>query len=186
MNSELLNIIAFERNRYVDFFVKEAISLKKGKDISATELQIQINDKTIPYPFNVIYLDFIYKDKENNDHISELRLDKNLDYKRGEFRLENLKIELNPFCWNSCEFKVDTIEVSALSSWVIKWLKIDVEIPDIDLAEVIHSCSVPSLIDNEYSFTIDFGSAPESCFIDFLQFLCDNNTKEVFIETTEV
>jgi len=186
MNSELLNIAALERQRYVDFFIHETNFLKKGKDTCATELQIQIDDETVSYPFNIIYLDFIYKDKKNKDHISELRLDKNLDYKYGDFYLDNLKIQLNPFCWNSCEFTVDKIEVSALANWVIKWLKIDEEIPDIDLVEVIHSCSEPALVDNKYSFTIDFGSAPETCFIEFLQFLCDNNVEEVFIETSEV
>lgn len=186
MNSELLNIAALERQRYVDFFIHETNFLRKGKDTCATELQIQTNDETVAYPFNVIYLDFIYKDKKNKDHISELRLNKNLDYNSCEFYLDNLKVKLDPFCWNSCEFKVDKIEVTALANWVIKWLRIDEEIPDIDLAKAIHSCSEPSLVENKYSFTIDFGSAPETCFIEFLQFLSDNNVHEVTIQTSEV
>jgi hypothetical protein len=186
MNSELLNIIGQERQRYVDFFIHETDSLKKGKDICATELQIQTNDESISYPFNIIYLDFIYKDKKQKDHILELRLDKNLSYKSYDFYLDSLKVELGPFCWNSCEFTVDKIKVSALGDWVVKWLKIDEEIPDIDLAEAIHSCSEPILVDNKYSFTIDFGSAPETCFIEFLQFLCDNNVEKVSIKTSEV
>jgi hypothetical protein len=186
MNSELLSIASLERQRYVDFFLHGINSLRKGNATCATELQIQTNDESVSYPFNIIYLDFIYKDEKSKDHISELRLDKNLDYKSREFYLAKLKVELNPFCWNSCEFTVDKIDVSALTNWVIKWLRINEEIPDKDLAEAIHSCSEPFLIDKRYSFTIDFGSAPETCFIEFLQFLSDNNVEEVSIRTSEV
>jgi hypothetical protein len=185
MNSDLLNIASLERQRYVDFFIDEIDLLKNGKDICATELPIEVSDETISYPFNTVYLDFIYKDENNEDHISELRLDNNLDYDMCCFYLGKMKVELFPFCWNSCEFTVEQIEVSALANWVIKWLKVDEELPDIELAEAIHSCSQPDLVDKNYSFTIDFGSAPAACFIDFLQFLRDSRTEYVRVETSE-
>jgi hypothetical protein len=186
LSPEFFNIVSLERQRYVDFFLHETNILKKGKDTYATELQIQINDETVSYPFNVVYLDFIYKDKKNKDHIAELRLDKNLDYRRSEFCLGKMKIRLSPFCWNCCGFTADKLEVSALANWAVKWLKIDEEIPDTGLAGAIHLCSEPFLTDNKYSFTVDFGSAPVNCFTDILQLLHENNAEEVFIETSNV
>ncbi|WP_018616394.1 hypothetical protein [Segetibacter koreensis] len=185
MNDELLKIAKIERRRYVEYFTNEISALKNGKDICASELQIEVNDESTSYPFNRIYLDFIYKDQKSKDHILELRLDKNLDYKSLNFYFQKMKVEVHPFCWNSVEFMVDKIDVSSLSGWVIKWLKIDEELPDDELGEVIHSCSEPGLVDDKYSFAIDFGSAPENCFIEFLQFLCDSNTGFVRIETSE-
>ncbi len=185
MNSNLLNIANVERQRYVDFFVEETNSLKNGKDICAKELLIEVSDETISYPFNTVYLDFISKDKNNKEYILELRLENNLHYDMRCFYLDKMKVEVLPFCWNSCEFTVDKIEVPSLANWVIKWLKIDQELPNDELAEAIHSCSEPVIVDKKYSFAIDFGSAPATCFIDFLLFLRDSKTKHVRVETTE-
>ncbi|HEX6847608.1 MAG TPA: hypothetical protein VF144_11560 [Chitinophagaceae bacterium] len=186
MNTELLEAINVERQRYVDFFIEEIALLRQGKDTFATELPIQTNDETQSYPFNIIRVDFITKDENNEHSISELRLDKNLNYKTLEFNFDNLKLFVNPFCWNSCEFQVDKIDIDALRDWLNKWLKMDNENADKKLSIAVHSCTKPEINGDKLSFVIDLGTATENALTEFIEILNDSGTTEVIIQTTEI
>ncbi len=186
MNVEVLEIINMERQRYVDYFQEEVNALCKDKDSFAVELPIQTNDVTISAPFNIIRIDFITKDANNKNTISELRLDRLLDYPTKRFFYKNLQINFNPFCWNSCEFQVDKIKIENLKDWVNQWLKIDEEMPNEKISEAIHSCSEPEMFEDKFSFVIDFGTAKQTALVDFINFLNDNGSTEIIIQTTEV
>jgi hypothetical protein len=186
MNSKLLDTINVERQRYVDFFVKEIATLKQNKNRFATELPIQTNDETIPYPFNIVRVDFITKNENDEHSISELRLDKNLNYTTLELNFENLRLYVNPFCWNSCECRVDKIDIAVLSEWLKKWLKIEDEIADEELSIAVHSCTDPDINGDGATFIIDFGTATEIAMTEFLEVINDSGTRKVTIQTTEV
>ena len=186
MNTKLLETINVERQRYVDFFVEEIALLKKGEDTFATELPIQTNDETIPYPFNIVRVDFITKDENDEHSISDLRLDKNLNYRTLELNFDNLKLFVNPFCWNSCEVQVDKIDIAVLKDWLNKWLKIDDEIGDEELSIAVHSCTEPEINGDGLAFIIDFGTATEIALTEFLEVLKDSGTRKITIQTTEV
>ena len=186
MDIEIIEKIKLERQRYVDYFEDEINSLSKDKDSYAIELPIKTNDVTISAPFNIIRIDFITKDANNKNTISELRLDRLLDYPIKRLLYKNLQINFNPFCWNSCEFLVDKINIKNLKDWVNKWLKIDEEMPNEKISEAIHSCSEPEMFEDKFSFVIDFGTAKETAFIDFIDFLNDTGSTEMIIQTTEI
>ena len=186
MNTKLLETINVERKRYIDFFVEGVALLKQDKDTFTTELPIQTNDETKSYPFNIIRVDFITKDENSKYSISELRLDKNLNYKKLELNFGNLKLIVNPFCWNSCEFQVDTIDISALTGWLTEWLKMDNENLDEELSTAVHSCTEPEIKGDSLSFVIDFGTATETALIEFIGILNDSGTSKVTIQTTEI
>jgi hypothetical protein len=79
-----------ERQRYVDFFVKAINTLKGDKDTFASELPIKVNDQSIPEPFDIIRVDFIYKKENGKNAISEIRLDNNLKYDKLNFKVNDL------------------------------------------------------------------------------------------------
>lgn len=185
MNPELLRIAAIERQRYLEFFIQETNLLKAGKHTCATELQVELSN-AIAYPYNIIFLDFIYKDEKDDDQITELRLDEILDYPPEVFKLDNLTLTVTPFCWNSCELITNAPDISFLPDWLEKWLKIGEDIPDTELAGVLHSCSEPKNINGNFLLIIDFGSAPEECFAELMQLLADYGATETRVATTEI
>lgn len=186
METGLVEKVNIERQRYVDYFEKETNFLKKDKENFAIELPIKINDETVSEPFNIVRVDFITKDDNNEYSISELRLEKKLDYDRKRILYGNLEIDLNSFCWNNCEIQADKIEVDSLKDWVTKWLKIDEDIIDGDLSKAIHSCMEPQFSADNVSFIIDFGTATEIALTDLLQLLSDSGATEIIIQTTEI
>jgi hypothetical protein len=185
MNSALQQILYTERERYFNFFVQTIDSLKNAELHWATELLVQPTNDNLIEPFNLVRLDFISKSESGEHSIKDIRLDKNLDYNKLEFTIEDLKVTLNPFCWNSCEFTVDRIEMDKLKQWVAKWLKIDQEV-DNKPSNAIHSCSLPQTNGNMTTFTIDFGTTSPNTFADFLNLIAHSGGTTVSIETTEV
>lgn len=186
MDTEVIDRIKLERQRYVDYFEQGVTALCKDKDSFAIELPIQTKDETISAPFNIIRVDFITKAVNNEHSISDLRLDKLLDYPNKKIFYKSLQIRLNPFCWNSCEFQVDKIEIAHLRNWVIKWLKIDEDLIEGELSGAIHSCSEPELLEGKFHFVIDFGTSKESAVIEFIDLLNDTGTTEICIQTIEI
>lgn len=185
MSITLSGLITAERQRYYDIFIEMIETLKEGKSTFATELAIQSDDEEIPAPFNIMRVDFFYKNENQEDSMSEIRPNENPDFEPLEFQLGDLLVNMNPFCWNSCEITAESIDMDALAQWLIKWLRIDEEEED-QLAEAVHSCSYPQETENGYTFTIDFGTAPIDAFIDLLQLLIDSDCKEITFETLEI
>jgi hypothetical protein len=186
MDKEIINKISIERERYINYFEKTINSLLKDKDNFAIELPVQTKPDTTLSPFNIIRVDFITKDQNDEYSISELRLDKILDYPSKTFLYNNLQITISPFCWNSCEFLIDKVEIHALKEWVYKWLNIDDEIENETYSNAIHSCTEPEKIDNKLFLTIDFGTANEIAFTDLIKVLSNNGATEMNIQTLEI
>jgi hypothetical protein len=186
MNKELIEIIGIERQRYVDYFEETVNTLKLDKTDFAIELPIQTNDETISAPFNIIRVDFITKNPNGEYSISDLRLDRLLDFSNKRFSFDKLQIDVKPFCWNNCQCLTDNIDVFSLKKWIVKWQKVEEDLIDEQLSQAIHSCTEPERDGNMFAFMIDFGTAPEKAWTDFLEVLNDTGTTELKIQTTEV
>lgn len=179
------NILDRERQRYVDFFVETINILKKGKDTFASELLVWTNEQSTPAPFDLIRLDFIYKNESNENKIIEIRLDKNLEYDKTKLERNNSVLTIKLFCWNSCEMTIDKLDKKQLEEWIRKWIEADEEING-QISEVIHSCTLPELIDNKHKFTIDLGTAPYIALLELIDSLTKTGTREINIETIVV
>lgn len=87
-----------------DFFKYDIEGLKKDKNQNVVELLIETNGEDLIHPFNLVRLDFIYKDGKNEDKIISLELDLYQYYETITRTINNTKIEIFPFCWNNCKF----------------------------------------------------------------------------------
>jgi hypothetical protein len=181
---ELEEVVTVEQKRYTDYFGTGVDKLKQGKEIYASELLLEINDETVDEPFNLIRVDFIYKNQEGEDSMNELRLDTNSNYKPVEYIVGNTEVLIKPFCWNSCEIVCDKLELDSLKEWVRQWLKIEEEFDSFSSA--IHSCSLPEKKDGQFSFTVDFGTSPAEAFYDLINALEQAGTTQISIKTEEV
>lgn len=181
--NELRSIISKEQLRYFNFFKKVTTSLFKSKqnDNPVIELLIQTEGNSSPY--NLIRVDFISKDKYNQYSISEIQLDDFLNYSTQNYHINSTLITIKPFWWSKCQFSVDKIQLQIISNWVTENLKIDDELDDCNFTRAIHSSTVPTLNSNFYEFEIDFGTAPDSLLIDFIELLSRCGANEVIIET---
>lgn len=185
MSITLSGLLTTERQRYYDLFTEMVATLQEGKSTYATELALQTEDEEIPDPFNIIRVDFLYKDEKQEDSISEIRPQDNPTFEPLEFELDDLIVNIHPFCWNSCEITANKINIPALAEWLNIWLRIDNE-EDGQLAEAVHSCYYPEQTEDGFIFTIDFGTAPIDAFTDLLQVLIDSNCTEATFETLDV
>ena len=181
---ELEEVVTVEQKRYTDFFSIRVEKLKQWKETYASELLLEINDEFVEEPFNLIRVDFIYKNQNGEDSINELRLDSNSNYKPVEYIKSNTEVLVKPFCWNSCEIDCDNLELDSLKEWVRQWLKIEEEFDSLSTA--IHSCSIPEEKDGQFSFTIDFGTSPSEAFYDLINTLERAGVTKISIKTEEV
>jgi len=170
-----------ERQRYVDFFAKTIDTLKADKETFATELPIKVNDLSIPEPFDIIRVDFIYKNENGEHAMSEIRLSDNLKYDRLNVKIKGSEVSIRPFCWNSCEITGDYVDKEGLKNWVYKWIKIDNEMAG-QVSEAIHSCTFP----NHNKFNVDFGTSKGLALLDLIDTLTATGTKKLIIETSVV
>ncbi|AFK04540.1 hypothetical protein Emtol_3411 [Emticicia oligotrophica DSM 17448] len=180
---DLKSIISKEQLRYFNFFKEASTSLFKSKqnDNPATELLIQTEGSSSPY--NLIRADFISKDKNNQYNILEIQLDDFLNYSTQNYLISNTAITIKPFWWSKCQFSVDKIQLQIISNWVTENLKIDDELNESNFIGAIHSSTFPTLNNNFYKFEIDFGTAPDSLLIDFIELLSQCGANVVTIET---
>jgi hypothetical protein len=186
MDTELVNKILLERRRYIDYFEKTVQSLKKDTEKYAIELPIQTDADEHGAPFNIIRVDFITKNDKDEYAASELRLDSLLNYPTTTLSYKDTQIDISPFCWNSCEFLIDKVEINDLKKWIIKWQKIEDETNNETIANAIHSCTEPKTEGNKLFFIIDFGTASEMALIDFLEVLNNSGTTAIKIQTSEI
>jgi hypothetical protein len=190
MSVSLPDLIETERQRYINVYTELIESVKEGKPTYATEVLIQVNDEDVPEPFNLMRADIVYTEEEDGEaKVSEIRPQDNPDFEPLGFELDDLGISIYPFCWNSCEVFVNSIDVEELKEWIRKWLKQEEEDDEVEgqVSEAIHSCSQP--VEEEggrLSFVVDFGTAPTDAFIELLAILAETGTTEVIFQTTEV
>lgn len=172
----MIDTIRLERSRYLDFFYKGIDHLKKGKIQFAVELLIETGGEELERPFNLLRVDFIFKDRENVDRISALQLDSYLDYESIKKTINNTQIDINPFCWDNCKVIAGKIDKNKLTSWIEKWIDIE-ELRPTDYSNSIHNCSMIQKANDTEEITVDFGTAPIDALFELIEFLTDDNEK---------
>lgn len=172
----MIDTIKTERNRYLDFFRKGIDYLKKDKTQFAVELLIETGDKELKRPFNLLRVDFIFKDDEKVDKINALQLNSLLDYKTNKNTINNSEIEVNPFCWDNCKIIADKIDMNKLTAWIEKWIDIE-ESRQTEYSNSIHNCSMIQKLDETEEITVDFGTAPVDALLELIEFMTDDNEK---------
>jgi len=164
-----------ERNRYIDFFKRGIEYLKTDKSQFAVELLIESNDTALTHPFNLLRLDFIYKDELNIDRINSLQLDTKLTYEKVIANKKNSKITINPFLWGNCTITFEKIIENNLILWIEKWIDVQ-DSRYTEYSNSIHNCSLNKNANGLNELTVDFGTAPVESMIELIDLLTIDNS----------
>jgi hypothetical protein len=154
-----------------DLYLNALIELYKENPSGAKEILLELNIDEPIRQFKLYRIDYFEK-VNNESKPTELNLDKYLDFEQIEYNYGEMKIELNPFYWNGCEFILN--EKPKEQDWLIEWIKGWIDEDDGNnedsngLSGVIHSVTRPKQSMHDYSFSVDFGSADLQSFLDLI------------------
>lgn len=183
---ELERRLQIARDAYLRFFIEKLGELKHSHPECATELLVELNSATNPRPFSLVRLDAIHG-PSSAPQVSRIAF--NCDAERPRLRLQHnrVAVELGGVSWEevSISFEASQFDLSRLGSWLSRWIdEIDERATDESgLIGVIHSISWDSSPNGRWRISIDFGSAPVECAVEFIDELQRQGVEACVIET---
>jgi hypothetical protein len=157
--------------RQRETYLRQLTEFYATRTTGAKEILLEMNGEEKERMFKLYRLD--YCEQVNGEgKPAELAPDTYVSHSPVNYTLGQLNIELNPFYWHGCEFVLDkeTNGIDWLKNWIKKWIDEEDSNP-IDssgFSNVIHSVTRPANKENGLTFSVDFGTATEDCFIDLL------------------
>ena len=124
----LNDLLSKERNQYIATFQLAYDQHKTTK--SAIELMIQTKtdeNRNLPELYQICRYDLIDIDAKGKYALTEFNLDKDSVLKFDEqiYEINGVKIIINPFVWNGCEFTIEKKPNITFDNWAKKWMDID-------------------------------------------------------------
>jgi hypothetical protein len=104
--------------------------------------------------------------------------------------IAGVEVYLRSFIWDYARMKVihtgTPFPTSDLKEWFDDWFDVEEQEPLIDaiFTGCIHFMSDPETVENETSFTIDFGTAPEKAFLTLID--CFRSIGSCRVEVTSL
>jgi hypothetical protein len=94
-------------------------------------------------------------------------------------------VNVDPFVWNGCELILDQKPDVTFDNWARKWIDIDDKktVGEDSLQHVIHSVTFPEEVNDGWTTSIDFGSAPIEAFKELLEVLSLQGIKKVQVHS---
>ena len=165
---DLKEIIQRQRETYL----RQLTEFYKTRTIGARELLLELSGEEQERIFKLYRLDY-YEQVDGQSHPTELAPDTYVSHPSIGYTLGQLNIELNPFYWHGCDFVLDkpTNDIDWLKTWTKKWIDEEDKNP-IDsngFSSVIHNVTRPIDKENGFTFSVDFGTASEDCFMDLVR-----------------
>lgn len=138
------------------------------------EVLLELGGGSTPAPYSLYRVDFVSGEPSRPSFV-EFNTDSYLRFDPIEFSVRGLPCVLCPLYWNAIEFRVSGLPSnwSAIEQWIRRAidehdeLGVDAE----GLAGVIHNATKPTLDDESWQTSLDFGSAPTEYLWDFLDLL---------------
>ncbi len=166
---ELIKIIEQQRKTYLN----QLTEFYRTRTTGAKEILLELNGEEQERTFKLYRLDH-YEQIDGEGKPTELAPDTYVNHPPVTYTVEKLALELNPFYWHGCEFILETR--SENWDWLINWTKKWIDendsnvINDLGFSSVIHNVMRPvKKGPDEYSFSVDFGTAPVESFMDLIQ-----------------
>lgn len=157
---------------------------------SAIEVMIQTTadeNRNLPELYQINRYDLININPEGKYDLTEFNLDKDsvLKFEQQVYEVNGMKISLNPFVWNGCEFTLDKKPNITFDNWAKKWMDIDDKTkPGADgFQNVIHSVTFPEEENGKWTTSIDFGSSPIEAFKELMTTLSGQGIKKVEVHS---
>jgi hypothetical protein len=182
---DLKEIIQRQRETYL----RQLTEFYKIRPTGAKEILLELNGEEQERIFRLYRLDH-YEQVDGQSHPTELTPDTYVNHPTIEYSLGQLNIELNPFYWHGCDFVLDkaTNDIEWLKIWTRKWIDEEDKnsIDSNGFSSVIHNVTRPTIKDNGFRFSVDFGTASEDCFMDLIQEIAGQSIKKVRIGSFEM
>lgn len=123
----------------------------------------------------------------NPPNFTEVNPATHLEFDPAAFNVGGIMVDVSPFVWNGVEFVVSPPikDAAVLQAWALRWIDPEeTAIPDeFGLGAYVHSITAPEARRDCTSFSVDFGSAPLSCFYGLLDVLSTLGVKSVSIHS---
>lgn len=184
-------ILIQERERYLTFFRLAVKDEKVKYDSCVSEILLKPNKESQndqPEVFQLFRYDLLYKKPNGQTGISEINLDSLLAYNPEKFSVGEMKVTINPFVWNGCEFFISkqTYDWDVFFEWANKWIDIDGKMEPNENGEdgVIHNVTFPVEENEKYVISVDFGTSPLSAFKELLTIFARQGIQEIIIDST--
>jgi hypothetical protein len=164
-----------------ELYLKALLEFYNENRSGAKEILLELDNAEDVHEFKLYRLDH-YDQVDGEPRSTEINSDKYLDFEPLKYHYDELRVEMNPFYWNGCEFILHPKPANNdwLIAWIKKWIDEEDKNPeDADgLSGVIHNVSKP---DYEYSFSVDFGSTGIDAFLELIDEIHLQNVSDLRI-----
>ncbi|MBC7999830.1 MAG: hypothetical protein IAF58_17885, partial [Leptolyngbya sp.] len=187
---ELKDALTIVREEYVDTY-KKVLSEYRAQSLQVTP-EVAFKLKGVLSIFmSVSILDAVVQTESGEKQVCEIQVN-------PKTLLENLQFEITPaveltwerFEWNAAEFLVENYLGNDVkfTNWCQKWLHLEGQFAQDEdgLSGIVHSISLPTLLEGKTVIGIDFGSAPIGAFIELLPLLAESGNIHVKSGMVEV
>ena len=170
--------------RQRELYLNDLLNFYKERTSGVKELLLELNNNEPIRQFKLYRLDH-YSQINNEPQPTEHNSDKYLDFEPILYNYSDMKIELNPFYWNGCEFILNSFP--STDDWLINWTKKWIDEDNVNpkdsngLFGVIHNVTKPELSKELYSFSVDFGSVDVEAFMDLINEIYLQDIKDIKI-----
>lgn len=182
----LEEIVAYERQRYVKFYVDAKRAHATVQKNTVGELLISIKNEALPYPYRYMRVDLISNDDNGSPQISEVVLEPNLAFEPKGFSFGSFQVEVYPFAWCRVQIAFDKppASVQQIEGFITRWLDVeDKNEGDPDgVHGAIHSATQIETDGTWWFLTADFGTAPPDVLIELIELLAGQGMSRIILQ----
>jgi len=187
--TELTEFVDAARAHYVTTFRESAIKYREKFQPSHPEVMMEFSDLPDPVPYRYRRVDLasgaVQPPNVTEVHVEPHRLFQPFTVKHSS----GVTVTIYPAAWNMVNVRAakTPADIEPLTKWVWKWIDDGDTKPqdDVGFSGVIHSVSYPRASGSQWSFTVDFGTAPREAFEDLMASLSAMGIAQVVIESPE-
>lgn len=185
---ELERHLQVARDAYLRFFREKLEEMKLAHPDCVAELLVEPNGAANPRPFSLVRLDAIHG-PTSAPQVSRIAFSCDAGRPRVSLQHSGVAVELGGVSWEevSISFEAAQFDLSRLGGWLSRSIDEADEgrADEPGLLGVIHSISWDSSPNGRWKISIDFGSAPVNCALEFIEEIQRQGVEACVIETQD-
>ncbi|MBK8000481.1 MAG: hypothetical protein IPK15_17625 [Verrucomicrobia bacterium] len=185
---ELEHRLQIARDAYLRFLREKLGELKHAHPECATELLVELNNAANPRPFSLSRLDAIHG-PSSAPQVSRIAFNCDAGRPHSILHCNGVVVNFSDVSWEnvSVSFDAPSFDLAQLGGWLSRWIdEADERTTDESgLLGVIHSISWDSSPIGGWKISIDFGSAPVECALEFIEKIQRQGVEACVIETED-
>ena len=185
---EFENRLQIARDAYLRFFCEKLGELRQSQPECAAELLVEPNGAENPRPFSLVRLDAIHG-PPSAPQVARVAFTCDRGRPHSSLQHNGVAVQFGDISWEqvSISFYAPQFDLTKLEDWVSRWIddKGERETDESGLLGIMHSISWDSSTGNRWKITIDFGSAPVNCALEFIEEIGRQGVESCVIETDD-